>query len=106
MVPEFVLENAFAAAAAAAAAEEGFSPPTAEGIISEGVPAPIRPLMTAGDRERVLPPRRLVVVVRGAVAAAAEGTDAVDGGRFGLIAIGMVIRSDSFFSSITSRFGK
>ena len=105
MVPEFELEKALAAAAAAAAAEEGFSPPT-EGIISDGVPAPMRPPMTAGDRERVLPPRRLVVVVRGAVAAAVEGTDAVDGGRFGFIAIGMLMESVSFFSSTTSRFGK
>ena len=49
--------------------------------------------MVAGERDRVLPPRRLVVVVRGAPE---EGTDEVDGGRFELIAMGM---TSSFFSS-------
>jgi hypothetical protein len=81
------LENALAAAAAAAATEDGFSPPgAADGNIS-GIAEESLPLMTGGDRERVRPPRRLIVVVRGA---AAPGTEAVDGGRLVLIAIGIV----------------
>lgn len=44
-----------------------------------------RPPITAGDRERVRPPRRLVVVVR-----AAPGTEAAEAGRPVLMATGII----------------
>jgi len=80
-----LLEKAFAAAAAAAAADEGLSP---FGPALSLVPGSRFPI-TAGDRALFLPPRLLVVVVRGALPEAFEGILDVDGGRLGLIAIGI-----------------
>jgi hypothetical protein len=104
LAPALAFENALAAAAAACATDDGFSP-AAEDVNSSGTTAesPLV-LMTGGDRERVRPPRRLIVVVRGADAA--PGTDAVDGGRLVVIAIGIVLSvlllaCDSFVSSVS-----
>ena len=87
------LDSVFAAAAAAAAAaEEGFSPaPVIESLLPFG--GGKRFPMTAGERARVLPPLRLVVVVRGAPPGGGEPcTGLLDGGRAeALIAIGISI---------------
>ena len=91
------VEKAFAAAAAAAAADDGlsFTPCSAPAEATEAatdVLAPERrPPITGGDRDLVLPPRRLVVVRGAPVPPSMADPDEFDEGA--LIAIGMIADS-------------